>query len=302
MQKVSNLQLVNTFGTMVSSSKSPLLFVCTLSLWMVQLSMPVFEKSLPSLSFTRNSVEFTIPLTQILNFFVGGVCFILAYCLLASRSGGRLSLAENLLYLTTGFMITTGHGIHTVCVLLGARISHLPEVDALVDFLHEVVSHNMFVGSFFLLMVQVMAVEKAQFLYMLDLEKKAVAYEPPKNVNATSNNSVNGHVPNGKVHIMEVTKSSLTATIKRAMLHWLFPAIVGAYFSIFSTMTGTEAVTVLFYIVVYMYLFDTYQELGLQRLLTAMDADLQVFGSTVKAACIGLPVLVMKLRIDNIMS
>lgn len=256
---------------MVCSSKSPILFVSTLSLWMLQLSMPLFDNFLPHLSLTRNSVEIAIPLNQILNIIVGGICFVSAYCLLASRSGGRLSLAENLLYLTTGFMITTGHGIHTVCVIVGAKISHLPEVDALVDFLHEVVSHNMFVGGFFSLMVLVVAVEKTQFLDM------------------QANKPKNGNVPNGKVD----------SNTRRILLQWFFPSIVGAYFSIFSTTTGTEAVTVLFYAVIYIYFFATYQELGLpvQRLLTAMDSDLQVFGSTVKAACIGLLVLAIKLSI-----
>ena len=278
--ELSEIQLTKL--TMVCSSKSPILFASTLSLWMLQLSIPELEKFLPRFSLTRNSVEFAIPLTQMINFFVGGVCFTLAYCLLASRSGGKLSLAENLLYLAAGFMVTTGHGIHTVCVILGPKISHLPEVDSLVDFLHEVVSHNMFVVGFFLLMVLVMAVEKTQFHYMHMLEKNAHYKSQVPNGNE--------HVPNGTRHVPNGTVQTMSTT-KRVLLQWGFPSLFGIHSSIFSTMTGTEAVTVLFYIIIYMRFFSTYQELGLQRLLKAMDSDLQVFGSIAKAACIGLPIL-----------
>lgn len=55
-----------------------------------------------------------------------------------------------------------------MCVLMEPKVQSLASVFALVDLLHEVVSHNMFVSGIYCLMVLVMKTERDSLAYKLE--------------------------------------------------------------------------------------------------------------------------------------
>lgn len=203
-------------------------------------------------------------------------------------------------------MITNGHGMHAVCVMVEETGQLLqPQVNVLVDFLHEVVTHNMFVAGMYCMLGLI-----------LKTERDRLGQKLGEKAGHTVNGSIEKYEANdtkflscGERHEANTTKSlsgtSSRITLYGVLMHWMWPLILGTYFSIFSTMTGTVTITVLFYIAVYSYTFATYQQLhvastgGFSRLL---GDDLLVFGIIAKASCVGLPVLAFRLTYHSVMS
>jgi hypothetical protein len=261
---------------------------------------PVFQPLLPHLNLSWRGTPLQIPLTQSLVVVVGVICYLCAYSLLYLRSGGKVSLKNNLLFMIFGFMITYGHGMHSVCVMVEAKgeDSVSPSMAAYVDFLHEVVSHNMFVCGMYAIMMLIMKAEIDSFDYKL--QKKADKQETVSakgHVAAAKNGSItNGTAASSKttdLHKTAVLHKTGATMVQDFTLQWLWPVIVGMYFSIFSTMTGTVAITVIFYILVYMFAIHSRQKLhscGIS-LVGFLDSDLLVWATVVKAASVGLPVL-----------
>ena len=161
--------------------------------------------------------------------------------------------------------------MHSVCVLVEATVLHLPVVHALVDFLHEVVSHNTFLCGFYLLIGQLMAVEQASFSYKLDKKESAGSSK---------------HRPS-------------STGLPGIFLLFIWPVILGLNFAIFSTFTSTVPITTLFFLSVLAYTFTTASKLlnrglSLGELLSHLwnGEDLIVFGTMVKASFVGLLVII----------
>lgn len=170
-----------------------------------------------------------------------------------------------------------------------------------VDFLHEVVSHNVFVCGFYAMMVLIMKAEKDSFGYKV--HKKIETQ-----TGATANGPIGGPIQNGTAASSKIVSSSNIATFRKTsvtfhsstcstvykfLLQWILPAIAGTYFSIFSAMTGTMAITVMFYILVYIYTILSCQQLHSSGIPMGafLDSELLVWATVAKAACVGLPVL-----------
>lgn len=300
----------------MATSGSAVLLLCTLSLWMLQTTMPVFQPYLPYLSPIWRAAPQQIPFSQILACLSGLLCYLSAYYLLYQRSGGVVSLTSNLLFVLFGYMITYGHGMHTVCVLVQEKgeSSVSPSMAVYVEFLHKVVSHNMFVGGIYAMMILIMKAEKDCFGYKLQkmTEKKTGA--TTNGYVATSNESVqNGFMcpPNGAPPSSSATASSeaascitenlskigvTTSPMQNFLLQWTWPVILGAYFSIFAAMTGTVPITLLFYAFIYTYTILSCQNLDSCTIPTGavmglLDSELFVWATVVKAASAGLPAL-----------
>ena len=305
---------------MKGAGKSAQLLVATLSLWILQTSMPVLEKYFPKLTVSRHSTEFSPPLSQLLNQFVGILDYLCAYCLLHACAKGRLGLRDNCLFLGVGFLIVSGHGMHSVCVSVERvkELSQAPEVLVLVDFLHEVVSHNMFVGGIYVLLALVMTTEMHYFRSKthkktdiceassghyenatMDFSRKCIRMESSrKQVNVigqskTFQSPVEDNLSGGGISDVQTTASShvnhaRNKLLLRMLFNWAFPLVMGLYFSIFATLTGTVPVTVLFYLGVYAYAVSV----GLTRL---WNEGIVVCSTVFKTACIGMPVLALRL-------
>lgn len=286
---------------MEGANKSALFLLATFSLWMLQTTMPVFQKYFPTVTLARHSTHFHPPLTQLLNQLVGFLNYLSAYCLLHARAGGRLSLKDNLYFLAAGFLITAGHGMHSVCVMveeLGENVEKQPVIHVLVDFLHRVVSHNMFVGGMYFLIVLVVRTEVDQFRNASNKkvdDVKVHLSEGTQNGNITQNGTQNGNITVSRQvrQLSPSEKKSGGVTMWSVLLHWVFPLILGAYFSVFATMTGTVPITVLFYLAICAYTVATLQDMTFFSEL--LKRDLLVLGTITKAACAGLPVLAVRL-------
>ncbi len=269
------------------------LMLSTLSLWILQTTMPVLQDFLPYLSLTTNSQQLAIPLAQALNQLVGLLTCLSAYCLLYQRAAGTLSLKTNLLFVTIGFCITTGHGMHTVCVLVEEKVLHQASIHALVDFLHEVVSHNMFVAGIYCLMGLLMKTERDSLTYKL--EKKT-----DDSIRDVEVRNGDAKLSNGRPQDQKLSPGSSNRQQSSGfLLLWAWPVVLGVYFTIFSTRTGTVPITVVFYLAVYAYTILTAFKLaegGLSsgEFISLLNKrELTVFGTIAKSSCIGLPVLAL---------
>ena len=254
------------------------LLLATLSLWILQTAMPSLERHLPELPpVTRHSTQLRLPLGQLLlNQLLGLLGCLCSYCLLRSRSGARrggaseLPLGSTLWFLVASFLVTTGHGVHTVCAIvegmLGAELT--PPLHALVDLLHEVTSHNMFVSGFFVMLALVAREE---------IVGNKLAYGIVKKLDQ-----------NGDTSPAKPTPTNPPSLLESVLLRWVCPIILGMYFSIFATRTGTVPITLLFYAAV----LCGHALLTLRGTLTGITArELLVYGVMVKSMCVGLPVL-----------
>lgn len=267
-------------------ASASLLLLCTLSLWVLQTTMPAFQAYLPYISLSWSSTPLRIPLSQVLTYLAGLLCYLLAYCLMHERSGGKLSLKTNVLFLLCGYMVSYGQGMHSVCVMVEGKENSISDsMAAYVDFLHEVISHNMFVCGIY-----------AMMMLVIKEERRSLDFKPskkPESANGaikSASNLRNGRIPSSEVSMMFLSGAS---TVQNFLLKWTWPVFLGSYFSVFSFMTGTVAITVVFYMLIYSYSIYTCQQLNSSGipLGTVLDSELFVWATVVKAACVGLPAL-----------
>lgn len=252
-----------------------LLLFSTLSLWMLQTSMPVLSQYLPAIGMASHPANISVPVSLFLNQLVGVLHLVSAYVLLCTRAGGvggKLSPTNNILFIAFGFMVTHGHGMHAVCVTVESLVLNHGQVYALVDFLHRVVSHNMFVAGHYAVILLIMKAEKANLVYKMRAMKKV--------------DSLDQNQPTGGWGI------------PWSLLHWTWPVVVGVYFSIFSARTGTLLITIFFYLTIYGYTLATFLQvtatnISFGEFLEFLYRDLIVFRSIGMAAAVGLPALVV---------
>ena len=347
-------------GVNNAMASSSLLLVGSLSLWMLQTTSPVLQAFLPHISVqwpwrndnnnatSNDSIETTttlllqVPVSQALGFAAGLLSYLAAYCLLwdrsgsgrsgtgRSNSGGRLSLQSNLLFLLFGVMVTYGHGMHAVCVMMEeerssqANMQLLPGMAAYVDFLHRFVSHNMFVFGIYGLLALIMSVERDEFLRCMKMGvqrevgcKGSVVVASNTSVCNSGNNSKEtenrdvcnsgnnsketenqvlraiSHHNRNTVHFARVQIWNTNSGIVSFVLHWGWPLILGTYFSVFGGLTGTTAVTLLFYMFIYLHTIKTCRQLGVGLGEMACNDQLLVCGTVAKAAIVGMPVLLL---------
>lgn len=248
---------------MEKSSKTALLFVTTISLWIVHTAAPVCNHFLPTLHLSSSS-EIQLPWVQILNQLVGVAISLSAYSWLHTTLDGRVSLANTLFFLFCGYLVTTGHGIHTTCVVLQDVMSKDNELYNLIDFLHERASHNMFVGGFYAVITAVMMAEQNRTMEWLKKGKSN-----PQNSNSF---------------------------LHKAFFQWVWPLLLGSYFSIFACITNTVFVTLVFYACVIAHSLSMYKQLvstglSLSNIHALCGTQMLVFGTLAKTAVVGIPVL-----------
>ena len=252
---------------MEKSSKTALLLVTTLALWIVHSVMPAIEGFLPILHL---SSSIHLPWGQILNQLMGVSVSFSTYSWLHIVLDRKVSLTNNLFYLFCGYLVTTGHGIHTACVVLQKVMSQDNELFDLAHFLHEKVSHNMFMSGFYAMIAAVILAEQNATMEWL---KKMKEKGDPNNI------------------------SCRNSYLYDTFFQWVLPIVIGTYFSIFAWLTETAFVTLIFYICIIIGSLSMYRQLAssglsLSNIYTLCSAQMLVCGSLAKAAVIGLPVLI----------
>ena len=191
-----------------------------MTLWIMYTAAPVFDSILPTatLEGTKDAVQ--IPVSQIINQLVGLATYLSSFAWLHSVWNGQWYVA--LPFLCFGYFIWTGHGVHFACVVAenSDQIKSHP-VFGLIDFLHERVSHNMFVGGFYGMVMVILYAEMSLAVNWLKNRKQQKAHR----------------------------SSLLTAmgVMYRLFIDLLLPVVMGMYFSVFASRTGTVYVTWLFY-------------------------------------------------------
>lgn len=270
------------------------LLVSTLTLWILLTAMPVFDSVLPQITLPwdwTDQQQITFPSAEILTTFVGLSFYLSAYCLLVQRSGRKLSPKKNILFNICGYLIMYGFGMHATCVMTEEKAklpgnAMSPSLAAHVNFVHEIVAHNTFMGWFWVLQMFIVFEEKASFLYKLQKKTDKVTTSSDKGASNTRLLS-NGCSP------------------QSVAFEWLFPVILGAYFPIFGTQTHTAITITAFYILVLLYSAVTWKQLVEEdgkgsSICACMGSDLMMWGTVLKSSCVGLPIMAVWFTVRDI--
>ena len=242
---------------MTKGRESALLFFTTLLLWMVHTAFPAY----------CHFIEF-LPQRQVVNQLVGIAIILLDYKWLHTLQDGKVSLTNSLFFLFCAYLVTTGLGIHVACVVLQEVMTQSNELFHLIDFLHEIISHNMFVGGFYAIMAVIMVAES----------KKALGHQKTNK-------------EKGDQKFLWGNNSLLNI-----FFQYVWPIVIGLYFSIFASITGTTIVTLIFYAYVIFYFTSTMIQLRSSGITpfsihSICNSQLLVLGGFTKAAVVGIPVL-----------
>ncbi len=120
---------------------------------MLQTVIPPLRLYLPVITVHSTSDMNTpanVSSAELLNLLVGCsnlVCFYLLFHAVSRRQS--TSLHQNVVFLSLSFLITTGMGLHSVCVALEEQFQMEKEQAALVHIFHEYFSHSMFMIGFY---------------------------------------------------------------------------------------------------------------------------------------------------------
>ena len=261
-------------------SSSSLLLLSTLMLWMIHNSLPAISNLFPEIRLknTRisDSIEVKISSLHVLTQCTGLAFFLSAYSLFYISAEGKIRLKNNFIFLLCGFLVTIGFGMHTVCVIVEEQLAQGDKLKPLVDFLHERVSHNMFVSGLYILAFLIMNTEKNCVL--LQLKKK--------------------NEKDGDLNKLKVVLSY--GIVWRAVFMWILPLETGIFFSVFSLRTGTSIITLVFYFLLYCYTVICYRQftsigVSFASCCRLCESKMVVFGCFIKAMLIGLPTIFVML-------
>ena len=227
------------------STKISYFLATTKLLWMWQSAQPTLDNVLPFLEISINGLQLRpaasikenekldsssifISVSEILAMCVGVATMVSLYSLYWVCTEGRAKFWQNLAFILLATLASVGYGMHAVCVIAQLQISRDNPLYALLDFMHERWSHNMFQFGMFSLFLLVVWSEKQH-------SGKTVRLKSITSVwwNATSSWSLSSVLP------------------------WLGTVITGVFMSIFSNRTETGHIALAFYIsiAVSIYLF-----------------------------------------------
>lgn len=212
------------------------LLATTTLLWMWQSAQPTLDNYLPFLDISRNelqlraaasikedekldSTSILISVSEIIAMCVGVATMVSLYSLYWVCTEGRAKFWQNLAFIFLATLASIGYGIHAVCVIAQLQISQDNPLYALLDFMHERWSHNMFQFGMFSL-----------FLLLVWSEKQH-------------------NVKTKTIRIKSVT-SAWNATSRSLMstLYSIGTTTTGLFMSVFSNRTETWYIALAFYV------------------------------------------------------
>lgn len=249
-------------------TKTSLLLMSTVIFWIWQTASPSFDTTLPSIDIGRNGLS--IPVAEIMCQYVGIPMAGFAYSLYSVVSNGNTSFTINLLFAVLLYIVACASGIHLACVILQNNMTKEDPIWPLVDFVHEIWSHNHFQFAIFALFIFVMWIEKS------------CTFENFRKAKVASSKS------QGRAQKQSIAKWLFVAWMK-----WLWPVTMGLYFSIFAARTETKPITFLFYVCILVLAFIVYNNfsVSLSAFGRLLESEMIVFGSFTKMTLIGLPLL-----------
>ena len=357
--------------------------------WLWQIVMPVLDQHLPLINIGHS--DLFLPVSEIISQYLGAATLLSGYALYSVVSYGELSFKMNVAFMLTAFMITSGHGVHVACVTIQTQMATHDPLYALVYFLHEHWSHNMFLTGFYSL------------IFLLIWAERNCSSKQPRNPTAAHTGSLangsttllsrtyytngkdtpkadelvtdnynccqecrqlpplsgirisgclnkvtmttidNHHHKNRTVHYQLVDKhcvehhTTKIVASKPCMSHdhkrslkggkcgktmqsdddilwgrqtivllaklivlwttWVWPVVVGTYFSVFALMTSTKPLTTMFYFGVLFTQMKLYKELPFEGLTEFFkeyhDNNTVISSFFTKAVLVGLPIMLL---------
>ena len=207
----------------------------TTLLWMWQSAQPTFDNALPFLDISENgfqlrgpiqenekldSSSIVISVSEVIAMYVGVATMVSLYSLYWVCSDGNATFWQNMMFIFLATLASLGYGMHAVCVIAQLQISKDNPLYALLDFVHERWSHNMFQFGMFGLFLLLVWVEKPLVKFSATIVRlKAYKITPVPNV-----------------------------PLLHSLWKWFGPITTGLFVSIFSNRTETGYIALAFYV------------------------------------------------------
>ena len=275
---------------MAVTFKSSLFLFGTLVAWMLLTSFPAVSPAFPKVSLRWKHHLLGLASSQLVSFLLTQLCSLLMCGLLYEvSSAGRALLHQPhriVLILLLVSMLQYGLGMHDICVMVesgtgegkGEGSAMSSPLTALVEFWHEL-SHNMFAGSFYLLLLLAIVLEREQ----------SVMARLKKSDEGNSDTDMTTQDCTGFTHESANTHWALP-------LKWIWSAIVGMYFAIFALQTSTWVITLLYFVAVLVMKFTSSSPSNGRGVVQPLSRQQQVCINTMtKAALVGIPSLIWQL-------
>ena len=237
-------------------------------------------------------------------------CYILYWVVAGLKS---ISLLDNVLFLSCACMFNSGIGLHTGCVVMETNIQDLgmgvDSLSALVNFMHEYWSHNTLLFGLFGMLLLIVWKEVCCLSKNYILDSSQSKKEQVSAVRSTQKETMT-NTRQRMSHFNKTPNNASTKTTKAFMLsdfetgmvyyffmQWVFPLIIGLFFSIFSRATSTEILTVCFFIAIlaiFIAARKKLKEISLTTFLKCLssDSELTLLDTMSKCAVVGLLFLV----------
>ena len=236
-------------------------------------------------------------------------CYILYWVVASLKS---ISLLDNVLFLSCACIFNSGMGLHTGCVVMETNIQDLrigiDSLSALVNFMHEYWSHNTLLFGLFgmLLLIVWKEVSCLSDKYVVDSShhkkeqaSKIVLTQKETMSNARKRMSRFDITPNNAT--TDLNKAFLLSEFKTGMVYyffmqWIFPLIIGLFFSVFSRATSTEILTVCFFIAILIFFITARkkpEDIPVITFIKCLSSELTLLDTMSKCAIVGLMFLVL---------
>lgn len=261
-------------------TKTVYLVASTTLLWIWQSAQPTFDKVLPFLDISENgfrlktaasfkdneildSTLIIISVSEIIAMCVGVATMVSLYSLFWVCSEGNPKFWQSLAFIFLATLTSVGYGIHTVCVIVQLHISQDNPLYALLDFMHERLSHNMFQFGMFSLFLLVVWSEKPRSVKTTTICLKSLS-----------------------------TALSVLSCNCYSVLYSVGTATTALFMSIFSNRTETGNIALAFYISIFVsvYLFMKLLKYDMYKVLLIFG-QYPILEFYVAVAMYGLPML-----------
>lgn len=236
------------------------LLASTTFLWIWQSVQATFDNALPFLDISEDgfqlkaagslrqneildSASIIIPVSEIIAMCVGVGTMASLYSLYWVCSEGRARFWQNLAFILLATVSSLGYGIHGMCVIAQQHISQDNSLYALLDFMHERCSHNMFQFGMFSLFLLVVWAQKPRSVKTTIVRYKSIA--------------------------SAVTTMPCSC---RGALCSVGAVAVGLFMSVFSNITETGNIALAFYLSIFVsvYLFMKLRNYDFDRMLVML--------------------------------
>jgi hypothetical protein len=261
-------------------TKSCFLLISTTLLWVWQSVQPTFDKILPFLDISDDglhlktaasfrlheildSTSIIISLSEIIAMCVGVATMVSLYSLFWVCTEGSAQFWQSLAFILLATLTSVGYGMHAVCVIAQLHISQDNPLYALLDFMHERWSHNMFQIGMFGLFLLVVWSEKPRSLKTTTVRVKSLS-----------------------------TAFSMIPCNCCTVLQSLLAIVTGLFMSVFANSTKTGNVALVFYLSICfsIYLFMKTRNYEFNKVLL-LFGQYQILEFYLTVSMYGLPTL-----------